>query len=501
MALRQYQKDTLNNIIRSQRKGNKNILLQAATGSGKTVMASAFVNHSIKQNKNVLFLAHRRELIKQCSEKLDTEKVRHGIIMAGEPYHFWCTTQVASIDTLRSRSITNKKEELPKADLIIIDEAHRCLSNTYLKIINLYKDSQVLGLTATPIRSDGRGLGHIFQDMVQAPSIGQLIREGHLVECSYYAPTIPDLKGIQTSMGDYNTVQLAEKMDKPKLIGDIVSSWVKIGNNKKTIVFASSVAHSKNIAESFKDIGIKAAHIDGTTDNKERERVLNEFNHGNMKIICNCMVLTEGFDCPPAEVCVLARPTKSLGMYIQMVGRVLRPYKDKEHATIIDHSGAVYTHGFVENDIEWDLDPKKPLTIKERKKIRDKEEAQIICEGCFSVFSGSNICPKCGHIQERKSKYIEVLDKELGFVDKKTKTVKKKLSYAPEFRKEFYSMLLGYCALRNYKTGWAYHTFKQRFKTYPEYNDIEPIKPNKECMNYIKHLQIKKAKSKNKYNK
>ena len=501
MSLRQYQKDTLNNIIRSQRKGNKNILLQAATGSGKTVMASAFVNHSIKQNKNVLFLAHRRELIKQCSEKLDTEKVRHGIIMAGEPYHFWCTTQVASIDTLRSRSITNKKEELPKADLIIIDEAHRCLSNTYLKIINLYKDSQVLGLTATPIRSDGRGLGHIFQDMVQAPSIGQLIREGHLVECSYYAPTIPDLKGIQTSMGDYNTVQLAEKMDKPKLIGDIVSSWVKIGNNKKTIVFASSVAHSKNIAESFKDIGIKAAHIDGTTDNKERERVLNEFNHGNMKIICNCMVLTEGFDCPPAEVCVLARPTKSLGMYIQMVGRVLRPYKDKEHATIIDHSGAVYTHGFVENDIEWDLDPKKPLTIKERKKIRDKEEAQIICEGCFSVFSGSNICPKCGHIQERKSKYIEVLDKELGFVDKKTKTVKKKLSYAPEFRKEFYSMLLGYCALRNYKTGWAYHTFKQRFKTYPEYNDIEPIKPNKGCMNYIKYLQIKKAKSKNKYNK
>jgi len=501
MSLRQYQKDTLNNIIRSQRKGNKNILLQAATGSGKTVMASAFVNHSIKQNKNVLFLAHRRELIKQCSEKLDTEKVRHGIIMAGEPYHFWCTTQVASIDTLRSRSITNKKEELPKADLIIIDEAHRCLSNTYLKIINLYKDSQVLGLTATPIRSDGRGLGHIFQDMVQAPSIGQLIREGHLVECSYYAPTIPDLKGIQTSMGDYNTVQLAEKMDKPKLIGDIVSSWVKIGNNKKTIVFASSVAHSKNIAESFEGIGIKAAHIDGTTDNKERERVLDEFNHGDMKIICNCMVLTEGFDCPPAEVCVLARPTKSLGMYIQMVGRVLRPYKDKEHATIIDHSGAVYTHGFVENDIEWDLDPKKPLTIKERKKIRDKEEAQIICEGCFSVFSGSNICPKCGHIQERKSKYIEVLDKELGFVDKKTKTVKKKLSYAPEFRKEFYSMLLGYCALRNYKTGWAYHTFKQRFKTYPEYNDIEPIKPNKECMNYIKHLQIKKAKSKNKYNK
>ena len=496
MSLRQYQKDTLNNIIRSQRKNNKNILLQAATGSGKTVMAAAFVKHSINKNNKVLFLAHRRELIKQCSEKLTLEKVRHGIIMAGEPYHFWHNTQIASIDTLRSRSITNQREKLPEANLVVIDEAHRCLSNTYLKIISLYKSSQVLGLTATPIRSDGRGLGHIFQDMVQAPSIGWLINEGHLVECSYYAPTIPDLKGIQTYMGDYNTVQLAKRMDKPKLVGDIVSSWLKIANNKKTIVFASSVAHSKNLAESFIDIGIKAAHIDGTTDNKERERVLGEFNHENMKIICNCMVLTEGFDCPPAEVCVLARPTKSLGMYIQMVGRVLRPYENKEHATIIDHSGAVYMHGFVESDIEWNLDPKKPLTIKERKKIRDKEETQIICEGCFSMFSGSNICPKCGHIQQKKSKYIEVLDRELGFVDKKTKTVKKKLTYAPEFRKEFYSMLLGYCALHDYKPGWAYHTYKLRFKTYPNYGEVEAIKPSKECTNYIKHLQIKKAKSK-----
>ena len=499
MALRQYQKDTLNNIIRSQRKGNKNILLQAATGSGKTVMASAFVKHSINQNNNVLFLAHRRELITQCSDKLTEEGVRHGIIMAGEQSQFWHSTQVASIDTLRSRSITNKKEALPKADLIIIDEAHRCLSRTYLKIIQMYKNSQVLGLTATPIRSDGRGLGHIFSDMIQAPSIGKLIKEGHLVSCDYYAPTIPDLNGIQTSMGDYNSVQLADRMDHPKLIGDIVSSWKKIANNRKTIVFASSVAHSKNLAESFIDIGIKAAHIDGTTDHAERERVLREFNKSDMKIICNCMVLTEGFDCPPAEVCVLARPTKSLGMYIQMVGRVLRPYEGKEHATIIDHSGAVYMHGFVEDDIEWILDPKKPMTIKERKLAKPKEEAQIICEGCFSMFSGSNVCSKCGHIQLKKSKYVAVLDKELGFVDKQTKTVKKKLTYALEFRKEFYSMLLGYCKIHNYKSGWAYHTYKARFNSFPEFGNIEAIKPSSECASYIRHLQIKRAKSK--YNK
>ena len=499
MALRQYQKDTLNDIIRSQRNGNKNILLQAATGSGKTIMASAFVNYMIKQDKSILFLAHRRELIQQCSDKLTQEGIKHGIIMAGEKSQFWHKTQVASIDTLRSRSITNKKEPLPKADLVIIDEAHRSLSKTYLKLVGMYADSQVLGLTATPVRSDGRGLGYIFSDMVKAPSIKKLTEAGHLVPCEYYAPTIPDLNGIQTSMGDYNSIQLAERMDKPKLIGDIVSSWKKIANNKKTIVFASSVAHSKNLAESFIDIGIKAAHIDGETDHKERQRVLDEFNNGDMKIICNCMVLTEGFDCPPAEVCVLARPTKSLGMYIQMVGRVLRPYENKSKATIIDHSGAVYTHGFIEDDIDWTLDPKSRMTIKERKLSKPKEEAQIICEGCFSVYSGSNICSKCGHVQLKKSKYVAVLDKELGFVDKVSKTVKNKLNYAPEFRREFYSMLLGYCAIYQYKPGWAYHTYKIRFDEYPNYQDAQPMKPSSECYSYIKHLQIRKAKSKNKY--
>jgi len=497
MELRQYQKDALNSIIRSHRRGNKNVLLQAATGSGKTVMASAFVKHFVEQGKKVLFLAHRRELIIQCSEKLDAFGIKHGIIMAGTQGQFWFDVQVASVDTLRSRSITNKTEELPPADLVIIDEAHRCLSQTYLKLIAKYKDSMILGLTATPVRSDGRGLGHIFTDMVQAPSIGWLTSKGSLVRATYYAPSIPDLKGIQSSMGDYNMVQLSERMDKPKIISDVISSWKKIAKGKKTIVFATSVAHSMNLAESFVDIGVRAAHVDGSTDNDERERVLGEFNRGTIQVICNCMVLTEGFDCPPAEVCVLARPTKSLGMYLQMVGRVLRPHPGKETATIIDHSGAVYMHGFVEDEVEWRLDPKKPISIKERKRERDKEESLIVCDGCFTAYSGSNICPKCGHIAEKKSQYVAVLDAELGLVDKAKRVVSKKLSYAPEFRAEFYSMLLGYCALKSYNTGWAFHTYKNRFKLTPNYGDVEPTKPSKECMNYIKYLQIRKAKSNN----
>jgi hypothetical protein len=179
-----------------------------------------------------------------------------------------------------------------------------------------------------------------------------------------------------------------------------------------------------------------------------------------------------------------------------MVGRVLRPHPGKEHATIIDHSGAVYMHGFVEDEVKWSLDPKKPLSIKERKIERDKEEALIVCDGCFSAYSGSNICPKCGHIAEKKSQYVSVLDAELGFVDKAKRVVNKKLSYAPEFRAEFYAMLLGYCAMKDYNTGWAFHTYKNRFKLTPNYGSVEPTKPSKDCMNYIKYLQIRKAKRK-----
>jgi hypothetical protein len=153
-------------------------------------------------------------------------------------------------------------------------------------------------------------------------------------------------------------------------------------------------------------------------------------------------------------------------------------------------------HGFVEDEVKWSLDPKKPLSIQERKEQRDKEETMIICDGCFTAYSGSNICPKCGHVAEKKSKYVEVIDAELGWVDKATRTVKKKLTYAPEFREEFYSMLLGYCAMKGYSTGWAFHTYKNRFKELPNYSSAEATKPSKECRNYIKHLQIKAAMSK-----
>ena len=493
MELRQYQKDTLNNVVRSYQAGHRKIILQAATGSGKTIMACAMIQHYVGKGLNIMFLAHRRELIIQCSNKLGDFGLTHGIIMADITPNIFASIQVASIDTLRARAINKKKMELPKADLIIIDEAHRSMSPTYLKLMEKYPKALVLGLTATPVRGDGDGLGNVYSDMVQAPSIKELTKQGHLVEAVYYAPSIPDLKGVGTIAGDYNSKDLEERMDRVNLVGDVISTWKHIGKGKPTIVFASGVKHSMNLCNTFLEQGIKAAHLDGGTPTKQRVEILSKFQSGEITVICNCMVLTEGFDAPAATVCVLARPTKSLSLYIQMVGRVLRPHPDKEHAIIIDHSGAVYTHGFATDDQDWKL-TKGKAEDRERTEGDAKEENSTTCEGCFQVFKGSNICPNCGTINKSRDKYVAFIEAELGLVNKVTRKVEKKEQYGEGFRKKFYSELLGHAIVKGYKVGWAAMKFKERFKTYPAFGETPAMEPSKETKSYIRHLQIKHAK-------
>jgi len=460
-------------------------------------MAAALVDYYIKQSKNVLFLAHRRELITQASEKLTLSGVDHGIIMADHKSDDRANVQIASIDTLRARVITKKKMELPPADIIIIDEAHRSLSATYLKIIDLYPQALIIGLTATPIRSGGEGLGFVYKSMVTAPSIKQLTQEGSLVDVKYYSPSVPDLKGVGIIGGDFNSKSLAERMDQPKLVGDVVDTWMHLAKGKQTIVFAAGVKHSMNLMELFVSKGIKAAHLDGTTENDEREKILKDFNSGAITVVCNCMVLTEGFDAPCAEVCVLARPTKSLGLYMQMVGRVLRPHHSKERAMVIDHSGAVYINGFIDDEHKWDLGTGIQRKRPERKD-RDTEESIIVCEGCFRTYSGGNICPSCGQRHKPKSDYMNFIDSQLCLVDKKTRKAENKEKYGEGFRKDFYEELMGFAEIQSHDENWAAYKYKQRFNEYPEKGHYVAANPSEQTKQYVKHLNIKAAKSRKK---
>lgn len=193
--------------------------------------------------------------------------------------------------------------------------------------------------------------------MIESAKVQDLIDRGHLVPTKVYAPTTPDLTGVQIRCGDYAEDQLAERMIQPRLVGEIITHWHRLAERRKTVVFASSVEHSIFICGEFQKSGVKAEHIDGKTPKEDRDRILKRLSDGDLELVTNCMVLTEGWDQPNVSCCVLARPTTHMGLYRQMIGRVLRPWPGKEFALVLDHAGAVFQHGFVEDAVEWTLDP------------------------------------------------------------------------------------------------------------------------------------------------
>jgi superfamily II DNA or RNA helicase len=477
--------------------GYKKILIQAATGSGKTVVASDIISGAHEKGSEMLFLAHRRELVYQCYDKLSDFGVTSSIIMSGEYADSWNTTQVASIDTLRVR-VKKEKIKMPEAKVVFIDECHRSLAKTYLQIIDYYvkRGAVIIGLTATPIRADGKGLGQIYDKMIRGPSVKQLIADGYLVQPLYYAPTVPDLTGVK-SHNDYVEGDLQRAMDKPELVGDVVTNWLRIASDRKTVVFAAGVQHSIHLAEEFAKSGIKVAHIDGETPMDERDKIVNDLRAGRVQVICNCMVLTEGFDCPDLDCAVLARPTKNLGLYLQMGGRVLRRAPGKADTLIIDHSGAIYRHGFLEDDIDWELEPGKLFLDREHSVQKRKDSEPITCEECAHIYTGQIRCPRCGHTPERRGKWYATRHADLVQItpDERHKAER---TWTQEEKKLWWGMFSFYAVEKGYKDGWAYHKFREKFGMNPHHTVVTalPSQPSAEFRAYLRHLNIRWAKSK-----
>jgi superfamily II DNA or RNA helicase len=494
--LRDYQLTAIEEVREAIRMGYKRILVVAPTGSGKTVIAAEIVKLAADKLRRSMFLAHRRELIYQCADKLVKFGVDHGILMAGEYPYGAADCQVASIQTIVARCITTEKLPFPSSDVIIIDEAHRSLAPSYLTVINHYGENVVIGLTATPIRGDGKGLAHVYDYMVQCPSIGELIRLKHLVEPKTFAPTIPDLTGIKIKRGDYDERELQKAMNQRSLVGDIIEHWQRLASDRPTVVFASGVKHSINLRDEFAKQGIAAAHVDGDTALPERKQIVDDLKVGKVQVVCNYGVLTEGFDEPSLSACVLARPTKNLGLYLQMAGRTLRPADNKEDSLIIDHSGNVYEHGFVQDEHQWVLEEGRALksTSAERQKNFD-EKKPITCVMCATVYTRQINCPSCGHIPEKQGRYVESRSGDLMEVRlEKRRTAKKKVWTSDE-KRHWYSMLLGHAELKKKSVGWVSHTFKSKFGVWPNhYKDTPSSQPNGEVTAYIRHRNIAYAK-------
>jgi superfamily II DNA or RNA helicase len=384
--------------------------------------------------------------------------------------------------------------DLPPADLLVIDECHHAPANTYRKIIEGYPNATLLGLTATPCRGDGRGLGGIFDTIIECPQVAELITHGFLVKTRVYAPVDPDLKGVRTQAGDYVESQLADRMDQPKLIGDIVTHWHRYGERRKTVAFAVNVSHSVHLRDEFIKSGVRAEHIDGTTPKRERDASLARLATGEIELVTNCMVLTEGWDMPEVGCCILARPTRKMGLYRQMIGRVLRPAEDKPDAIILDHSGAVFRHGFAEDPVEWVLSPDhRAESPMHAKRCEHGSASRLLeCSRCSAIRIAGEPCPACGFLPQKPPRAVAIGDGDLGLVEGgKVKTT----TYSYEERVRWLAMFKYIEREQGYKPKWAIVNYKEKFNSWPAWGlNPEPIVPSPEVLSWVRSRMIAYAK-------
>jgi superfamily II DNA or RNA helicase len=477
VELRPYQTDGLAAIEAAWAAGKARVLFVLPTGGGKTIIFAEAIRREVDAGRRVLVLAHRREIIAQTVAKVQAAGVTPGVLMAGEPHRPLFDVQVASVATLHRRAVRSTTIPPPPADLVIIDEAHHAPANTYRTLLELYPDARVLGLTATPCRGDGRGLGGLFDVMVQGPQVRELVAQGWLVASRVYAPATPvNLKGVRTSGGDYAPADLERRMDRPKLVGDIVDQWLRHAEQRRTIVFASGVGHSVHIRDRFRAAGVLCEHVDGSTPKDERDGALAQLAAGTISVITNCMVLCEGWDCPPAACGVLARPTKQLGLYRQMLGRVLRPWPGKADAIIIDHAGAVHRHGFPDDPIAWALEPDDRAGVNAAHDARLAAHGQrgiVECSMCSNLRVAGQACTWCGFMPPPRPQVFDTLPGELGEVDRKTRAVTPHEEPCEE-RMRCLGEFAAYARERGFKPGFAAAKFKERYGSWPPWGTAPP---------------------------
>jgi DNA repair protein RadD len=402
-TLRPYQQQAISDLRMAYRNGSAAPLLVAPTGMGKTVVFAAITQAAAARGRQVLILVHRRELIHQASAKLAAIGVDHGVIAAGiTPAN--ASVQVASVQTLIRRL-----DCAAAPDLIIIDEAHHAVAgNTWGRIIDHWPNSLLLGVTATPVRQDGRGLGSMFDQLVLGPSTAELITTGYLTPARIYAPPpVADLTGIHRRAGDYAIDEAAERMDRPTVTGDAISHYQRIGAGQPAIAFCCNVKHAEHVCHAFKVAGIRAATLLGNTT--DRDALVARFAAGFIDVLVTVDVVSEGFDCPGAAVAILLRPTQSEGLYLQQIGRVLRPAPGKQAAVVLDHVGNVHRHGFPDDHRNW------TLADRERRAGSAGTPAPSVrtCPECFAAFKPAPVCPCCGHDCAPKIREIQQVDGEL----------------------------------------------------------------------------------------
>lgn len=459
LTLRPYQSAGIQALRQAFKSGKKAVLYACATGSGKTVIFSSVAESASQRGKRVYILVHRQELLLQSSRHLATLGIRHGCISPGHSMTR-DPIQVASVQTL-----VRRLDKYPQPDLVIIDEAHHSVAGSWKKIITHWPEALLLGVTATPTRLDGAGLGvhsgGVFDHLEIGPPINYLIEHGFLSRPVVYAPTGDlDLTGMRTRAGDFEKEELEKRIDRPSITGCAVSHYRKLAYRVPAIAFCCSIQHARNVAAEFRAAGYRAACIDGTMTDSDRKKAIDDLGTGKIDVLTSCEIVSEGTDIPVVGCAILLRPTMSEGLFLQQAGRALRPYPGKKETIILDHAGNCLRHGLPDDNREWSLDGEK------RKKKKSDEPDIVIrrCPECFGVHRPSPKCPLCGYIYGTKPREIELQPGELKKITEIEKQAIQRSRRSKIGRARSLPELLKLASELGYSPGWAHFIFRAREK-------------------------------------
>jgi len=391
IKLRDYQQALVDEIRAAAKGGHRKVLAVLPTGGGKSQIIGSMVAGATDKGCRTLVLAHRSRLIRQLSGTTATWDVPHGVIAAGSSVDNDFLTQVASV-----QSVIRRLDVMASPDLIVVDEAHHLLpNNMWGRVLGCWPDALVVGLTATPIRSDGRGLGQAFTAMVWGPSTAELTSMGYLAPARVFCPPVGfDPRGIRRVRGDYDQVEASERLTVSQVLGDAVAHYERFLAGAPLLCFCSNVRHAELQAAAYRAAGVRAASVDGRTPEEEQDRILADLGTGALQVVTSCDLIGEGVDVPAVAGCQFLRVTASEALHLQMMGRALRLAPGKERAVMLDHVGNVRRLGDHLEEREWTLEGV-------RRRERDGAAAISVreCPECFAANRGGvKICDECGHV-------------------------------------------------------------------------------------------------------
>lgn len=460
--LRDYQQETVDNIYQSMKQGNRRIIVQQPPRTGKTVIMAEIARKTTDKGNRVMFIIHRKEVLAQAKATFEKQNVNMNLATMG-----------------MVQTLTRRVNKLVEPQLILIDEAHHAISNSYRRIIDAFPNAYILYFTATPIRTGHDQLDQIADDIIVGKSIKWLTEHHFLAPFHYYGLGDIDRSKLRKKNGDYSSQSMDEAISH-QIYGHIVQQYQRLANGKQAVVYCHSIESAKKVTEQFTQAGITAAEIDGDTDAKVRDQLVQKFRDQRLTILANVNLFTEGVDLPNVDCVIMARPTSSLALYLQFSMRCLNPRKGKT-AVIIDHVDNFLNFGLPSSDRNWS----EAIVTKDKRKTKsnaDNGPAIAQCNYCFGTFYRDqvkdNCCPLCGHELREENKDYKIVNVDLQEI-KENQAVKHRKKMIQQILndqvmanvadksvgqlhglKEFQA----YAKLHGYQPGWAWHQFNNRRK-------------------------------------